>query len=246
MPLSCNLVLYFHNWTTDYETRNGRRKFQAKWWPGEPEISPPLAPISDLFHHQGTSQKTGVVGMGIAELEPSGLLVNSSISLFLLGSSNFQAILAQLVLSSLSLPGLTVSVKTGARLGIPRVPGWWSGFLEWISNSLHTMKWVKFSDTCQHSYATQRLHPGGCFLETFMCVGRLAASCLSWSLLDLGHIKIKWMVFSSGCVAILIWSPPAPEAAGGHRWKKLERLRVSLGTSRDFDKRQCTKASIGL
>ena len=50
--------------------------------------------------------------MGIAELEPSGLLVKSSISLFLLGSSNFQAILAQLVLSSLSLPGLTVSVKT--------------------------------------------------------------------------------------------------------------------------------------
>lgn len=55
--------------------------------------------------------------------------MKSGISLFLLGSSDLQAVLAQLVLSRLSLPGLTVSVKAGARLGIPWVPGLRSGFL---------------------------------------------------------------------------------------------------------------------
>lgn len=122
----------------------------------EPELSPTLVPISDLFHYRGTSQKTGVVGIVIAELEPSGFLVKSSISLFLLGSSNFQAILAQLVLSSLSLPGLTVSVKTGARLAFLGFLA--GGQVSWRNQQLsaHDEVGRKFSDTCQHSCATQR------------------------------------------------------------------------------------------
>lgn len=97
---------------------------------GRQNYHPPWSPSLIYFTTKARPKKTGVVGIVIAELELSGFLVKSSISLFLLGSSNFQAILAQLVLSSLSLPGLTVSVKTGARLGIPQVPGWGSGFLE--------------------------------------------------------------------------------------------------------------------
>lgn len=54
---------------------------------------------------------------------------------FFLAAATLQAALAQPVLSRLSLSGLTMSVKTGARLGIPWVPGLRSGFLVWISKS---------------------------------------------------------------------------------------------------------------
>lgn len=49
--------------------------------------------------------------------------------LFLRGSSAFQAVPAQPVWSRLSRPGLTLSVKAGARLGASWVPGLKSGFL---------------------------------------------------------------------------------------------------------------------
>lgn len=55
--------------------------------------------------------------------------LNGVVSLFLPGDGSFQAVPAQPVLSSLNLPDLTASVKTGARLGILWVVGLRPSFL---------------------------------------------------------------------------------------------------------------------
>lgn len=67
--------------------------------------------------------------MAIAELEPSGLPVKENYFPISSWQGNVQPVPAQPVLSRLKLPVLTMSVKTGARLGIPQVPGLRSGFL---------------------------------------------------------------------------------------------------------------------
>lgn len=69
------------------------------------------------------------MSVAITELERSGLLVKESYFPLSSWQGNVQPVPAQPVLSRLRLPVLTMSVKTGARLGIPRVPGLRSGFL---------------------------------------------------------------------------------------------------------------------
>ena len=113
------------------------------------------------------------MGTATAALEPSGLLLAKGvISAFLLGNRLSRPS------QSPSLPGLTLSVETGARLGIHGFLA--RGRVSWCESAtfLHTTKWVRFPDTRQRSCAMRPLHPGSHLLVTFTGFGGPATSCL--------------------------------------------------------------------
>lgn len=91
------------------------------------------------------------------------------------------------------------------------------------------MKWAMFADTCQHSCAMQRLHPGGYLLVTFTSLGRFAPAWAEvfwvWDMSRLNGLPFPLVIITHW-----ILSPPSPRAAGDERWKQLERLSVTLGS----------------
>lgn len=183
----------FLNRTTVRETRNGRKKLLPKWLLGKPDSSPLWVLTSGLLPPWGMSG--GLAWWVWLELpwNPVASWWSRLFPRFFLAAVNFR-----LSWPSQFWAGYVCLVSLCRSRQEPGLAS--CGFLDWCPVSwcesatlLHTVTWVRFSD--MSALLRHATPPPWWSPSCHLCVcWQLAAACQSWSLLDLGHKEVKWMV----------------------------------------------------